>query len=73
MGLFTQKPQEPSAWAALPGEPLDETNPSERLDDAPSLDLMDVGLSAQYSTIVFPVKAPAPEAAEAAETGDAGE
>ncbi|MGW9627166.1 hypothetical protein [Microbacterium sp. NPDC055521] len=76
MGLFTQKPQEPSAWAALPGEPLDETNPIEQLDDARSLDLMDVGLSAQYSTIVFPVTAPAPEAADtsdAADTGDTGE
>ena len=70
MGLFTQKPQEPSAWAALPGEPLDDANPTERLDDAPSLDLMDVGLSAQYSTIVFPVTPPAPEAADAEDAGE---
>lgn len=70
MGLFTQKPQEPSAWAALPGEPLDETNPTERLDEAPAVDPMDVGLGAQYSTIVFPVKAPAPDAADVADTGD---
>lgn len=70
MGLFTQKPQEPSAWAALPGEPLDETNPTERLDEAPVVDPMDVGLGAQYSTIVFPVKAPAPEAADVADTGE---
>lgn len=70
MGLFTQKPQEPSAWAALPGEPLDETSPTERLDEAPSLDLMDVGLSSQYSTIVFPVKAPSPEATDVADAGE---
>lgn len=70
MGLFTQKPQEPSAWASLPGEPLDETNPSERLDEAPSIDPMDVGLSAQYSTVVFPLAAPAPEAADVADAGE---
>lgn len=70
MGLFTQKPQEPSAWAALPGEPLDETNPTERLDEAPTLDPMDVGLGAQYSTIVFPVTAPAPEATDVADSGE---
>jgi len=70
MGLFTQKPQEPSAWAALPGEPLDETSPTARLDEAPSLDLMDVCLSAQYSTIVFPVKAPSPEATDVADAGE---
>lgn len=69
MGLFTQKPQEPSAWAALPGEPI-EASPTERLDEAPSLDLMDVGLSAQYSTIVFPVKPAAPEAADVTDAGE---
>ncbi|MEJ1089777.1 hypothetical protein WDU99_15790 [Microbacterium sp. Mu-80] len=67
MGLFTQKPQEPSAWAALPGEPLNETDTTERLDEAPNLDLMDVGLGAKYSTVVFPVAPPAPEAADTAE------
>ena len=67
MGLFTQKPQEPSAWAALPGELLDETDSTERLDEAPNLDLMDVGLGAKYSTVVFPVAPPAPEAADTAE------
>lgn len=70
MGLFTQKPQEPGAWAALPGEPLDDTHPSERLDEAPSIDPMDVGVSAQYSTIVFPVAPAAPEAADVADAGE---
>ncbi|WP_336644888.1 hypothetical protein [Microbacterium sp. USHLN186] len=70
MGLFTQKPQEPSAWAALPGEPLDETAPTERLDEAPALDLMDVGLTAKYTTVVVPVAPPAPEAADVADAGE---
>lgn len=69
MGLFTQRPQEPSAWASLPGEPAEQTT-EERLDEAPSLDLMDVGLSAQYSTIVFPVTPPAPEAADVEDSGE---
>ena len=69
MGLFTQKPQEPSAWAALPGEPL-ETSASERLDEAPPVDPMDIGVGAQYSTVVFPVKAPAPEATDVATEGE---
>jgi hypothetical protein len=64
MGLFTQKPQEPSAWAALPGEPLDEADPVERLDEAPALDPMDIGVGAKYTTMVFPVAPPAPEAAD---------
>jgi hypothetical protein len=39
MGLFTQRPQEPSAWAALPGEPLRPRSPADRLEDAsPVLD-----------------------------------
>lgn len=69
MGLFTQKPQEPSAWASLPGEPLADAGAADRLDDAPSLDLMDIGLGAAYTTTVFPVAAPAPEAADTAESG----
>jgi hypothetical protein len=39
MGLFTQRPQEPSAWAALPGEPLLPRSPADRLEDeSPELD-----------------------------------
>ncbi|MDT0156005.1 hypothetical protein Q9R19_00025 [Microbacterium sp. ARD32] len=60
MGLFSQKQQEPGAWAALPGEPLDEEK-NERLDDAPALDLMGLGLGAEYSSTEIPVAPPAPE------------
>lgn len=67
--MFTQKPQEPSAWAALPGEPLEDADSTERLDEAPNLDLLDVGLGAAYSTVVFPVAPPTPEAAENHESG----
>jgi len=72
MGLFSQKQQEPSAWAALPGEPLEDNDPAERLDEAPSLDLMDIGVGAQYSTMVFPVAPAAPEASDVTE-GEPGD
>lgn len=67
MGLFSQKQQEPSTWAALPGEPLDEAK-NERLEEVPNADLMDIGLGANYTTVVFPVAPPAPEAADTSET-----
>lgn len=45
--MFTQKPQEPSAWAALPGEPLDR---DDDLLPAPAADPLDVGLGAATSS-----------------------
>lgn len=55
MGLFSQKQQEPSAWAALPGEPLDDRNPNERLDEAPPVDLLGLG-GTQSTTVVIPAE-----------------
>lgn len=66
MGLFSQKQQEPSTWAALPGEPLDEAKNS-RLEEVPNADLLDIGLGAKYTTMVFPVAPPAPEAEDTSE------
>ena len=66
MGLFSQKQQEPGAWAALPGEPLEE-KANERLDEVPTIDMTDIGLGAKYTTMVFPVAAPAPEAEDTSE------
>lgn len=54
MGLFSQKQQDPAAWAALPGEPLDETNPNERLDEAPPVDLLGLGLGGTSTVITLP-------------------
>lgn len=69
MGLFSQKQEDPGAWAALPGEPLDEQT-NERLDEAPGMDLMDIGLGAKYTSTVIPVAPPAPEASDIAESGE---
>lgn len=71
MGLFSQKQQEPSTWAALPGEPLDEDH-VEHLDEVPNSDLLDIGLGAKYTTMVLPVAPPAPEAEDTSETGEPG-
>ncbi len=65
MGLFTQRPQEPSAWAALPGEPLRPTSPAERLpEESPGLDGLGPGGlgmdDGAVESISIPV-APAPE------------
>lgn len=33
MGLFVQRPEEPTEWAGLPGEPLRSHTPAELLPD----------------------------------------
>ncbi|OAH51414.1 hypothetical protein [Microbacterium oleivorans] len=37
MGLFVQRPEEPSEWGGLPSEPLEPTNPIDRLGEGPAL------------------------------------
>ena len=37
MGLFTQRPEEPSDWAGLPSEPARPTSGAELLPDEPPL------------------------------------
>ena len=67
MGLFTQRPQEPSAWAALPGEPLRPASPTERLADvSPAVD--DIGLGGEVESIAIPVEPVAEAPAEKADT-----
>ncbi|MGY1552738.1 hypothetical protein ACW5CM_13240 [Microbacterium sp. A588] len=75
MGLFAQRPEEKSAWAALPGEPQ-EADAVDHLDAPSAVDPLDIGLGLGFATevtsIVFPVAPPAPEAAviETAEPKD---
>ena len=60
MGVFSERPEEEKQdWAGLPSEPRDH-DAVDQLDATPSLDPLSVGLGAQYSTVVFPVAAPAP-------------
>ncbi|KJL21858.1 hypothetical protein RL72_02397 [Microbacterium azadirachtae] len=56
--MFTQKPQEPSAWAALPGEPLDR---DDDLLPEPAADPFGIGLGATTSATSVAIPLP-PEA-----------
>ena len=62
MGMFSQRPEEKSTWAALPGEPAE----SDAADVLPSADIdpLSIGLGASVESIVFPVAPPAPEASD---------
>lgn len=75
MGLFSQRPEEPTEWAGLPSEPSRHETAAERLPDASAVDLG--GLSASdlafgsgtVESIVIPVK-PAIEIVQTQETGE---
>lgn len=63
MGMFTQRPEEPTEWAGLPSEPARPTSAAERLDDAAPVDLglmPDAGGAVE--SIAIPVAVPDPEA-----------
>ncbi|REJ05184.1 hypothetical protein DY023_11475 [Microbacterium bovistercoris] len=72
MGLFQQRPDdEQKQWAGLPSEPLDTQSAAEQLDTPPTAsDLFGVAGGPLYTTVVFPVAPPAPEAADVAANGD---
>lgn len=81
MGLFTQRPEEPSEWAGLPSEPIRPRSGAELLpDDAPPVDALG-GLLGQagVSSISIPLAVPAHGGDEAvppgqgAPSGDADE
>ncbi|KAF2412549.1 hypothetical protein B1729_14685 [Microbacterium sp. B35-04] len=43
MGLFSQRPEEPTEWAGLPSEPARTESGAERLPDAAPIDLGGLG------------------------------
>lgn len=75
MGLFSQRPEEPTEWAGLPSEPARRETAAERLTDAPAVDLGSLGASdlafggGTVESIVIPV-APVIEIAQSQETGE---
>ena len=68
MGLFSKRPDEPSAWAALPGEPLDDEDGVD-LPLAPPVDplALDAGGVTSVSIPVVPI----PSAETRASDGEA--
>lgn len=65
--MFAQRPEEKSAWAALPGEPLERDDAADILP-ASDVDPLTLGLGASVTSIVFPV---APVLEEGAGQADA--
>ena len=59
MGLFMQRPEEPSEWAGLPSEPDRPESSAEKLGDAARVDSGSVdllgGSGAAIESIVIPV------------------
>jgi hypothetical protein len=59
MGLFMQRPEEPSEWAGLPGEPVRPRSPAEVLPDDGSADAVTTGIlgvgEVPLSSIVIPL------------------
>ncbi len=72
MGLFQQRPEEPSEWAGLPSEPWAPREPAERISSAPALDLPLFGAMPARETIVLSVDLGGqPTAPAALDGGDA--
>ncbi|MBS1697796.1 MAG: hypothetical protein JST25_05255 [Actinobacteria bacterium] len=61
MGMFTQKPEEPSPWAALPGEPLDRDE-TDLLPAPPSADPLGLGPTTSAASIAIPLPPAQPDA-----------
>jgi hypothetical protein len=59
MGLFSQRPEEPTEWAGLPSEPARVESSADRLPEAAPVDLGGLGLAAfgggEVKAIVVPV------------------
>ncbi|BDV30963.1 hypothetical protein [Microbacterium terricola] len=73
MGLFTQRPEEPTEWAGLPSEPLRPRSLADQLPEAPDDDALGLVTGDAVQSISIPLPAPAnPPSAEASD-GDAGE
>ncbi|WP_349308264.1 hypothetical protein [Microbacterium sp. MM2322] len=69
MGLFTQRPEEPSEWGGLPSEPLDPRSPVERLGDGPTAGDWSPDLLSEAPTTATWIEIPVDPAPE----GDSGD
>ncbi len=64
MGLFAQRPEEPTEWAGLPSEPARPESAAEKLADAaPQVDALGLMTGGAVESIVIPV-APVVEIAQ---------
>ncbi len=65
MGLFTQRPEEPSEWAGLPGEPVRPRSRAEELPDDTAPEASPVSLlglvDAPVTSVRIPVQTAEPQ------------
>jgi hypothetical protein len=71
MGLFTQRPEDPTEWAGLPGEPLRRQDAASHLDEHDEWrpDLVG-GAPAGVTSIEIPMPPPAESTGTDAADGD---
>ncbi|WP_298872222.1 hypothetical protein [uncultured Microbacterium sp.] len=58
MGLFVQRPEEPSEWAGLPGEPVRPRSRAEVLPDEEGLETSPAGLLGLLDAPVASIEVP---------------
>jgi len=68
MGLFVQRPEEPSEWAGLPGEPVRPRTRAEMLPDDAQPEASPTGLLGLVDAPVTSIQIPVTDA-----TGDAAD
>lgn len=56
MGLFQQRPEEPTEWAGIPSDPAREESPSERLADPAPVTGLGLGDRSGIESILIPVE-----------------
>lgn len=65
MGLFVQRPEEPSEWAGLPGEPVRRRTRTEVLPDDARPEASPAGLLGLADAPMSSIEIPIPPAADA--------
>ncbi|MCW2164786.1 hypothetical protein B0I12_001921 [Microbacterium hydrothermale] len=68
MGLFVQRPEEPSEWAGLPGEPVRARTAAEMLPDDDQPDASPAALLGLVDGSVASIEVPIPSPSETGET-----
>lgn len=71
MGMFTQRPEEPTEWAGLPSEPVDQDWLSEQLTGTttgPDAALLTGGVT----SVAISIDMPSTDPADVANTADEG-
>lgn len=71
MGLFVQRPEEPSEWAGLPGEPQRRRTRAEMLPDDAGADASPAGLLGLGTASVASIEIPL-ESADGDDTREGG-